>query len=588
MTAAGGHWAGRWSARRTSAFVSVLTFGLLLLVSPVLAAAPGAPAVPAGPPYPPAVTGQRVYDYAGIFSASEIASAEATIRRIEDRTGAQVAVYTQVKPASDSLELANADAAALMDQWGVGRKGFDDGLVILFDMQDNLRHGQVSLYAGSGFRAAFLTDAERQSIFDDYLAPLLRSGGFDLALATALEHVDSSATPEHAAQLERDRQVNALFAAGGLLIGLLLAALALLAWLRHGRDPVYIDDSSILMPAPPAELTPAMATLLMNDRTGDATVTAGLVDLAARGCIAFHVEPNPDGDTGTGIAYLESSTDKLADPEDGLLERIAAKAQKHDGYIKPERLYQLLGAFSDFKDRIEAIAVQRKWLTGKPSGVILTWQMIGGLEITGALVTGIIWLAAQASGLFVLTLSLAFAGMVSIVLAGFMPARTRQGAMLYAMLSAYKRTMKLSMASAQSMGEVVAARALPWVTTPDQAMAWGIALGLNTEVQAVLARAAAPAWERDEGAAAAWRPTWWLYATGHSSGHHGAAPAAATAGMFSATALPDPGSIVAALGSLNHVSSPASSSSGSSSSSSFGGGFGGGGSSGGGGAGGGF
>jgi uncharacterized protein len=119
------------------------------------------------------VTGQRVYDYAGIFSPGH-RPAEQTIKAIEDRTGAQVAVYTQVKPESDTLDAANADALALMNQWGVGRKGFDDGLVILFDMQDNLIHGQVSLYAGSGFMAAFMTNADRQAVFDNDMKPLLK------------------------------------------------------------------------------------------------------------------------------------------------------------------------------------------------------------------------------------------------------------------------------------------------------------------------------------------------------------------------------------------------------------------------------
>ena len=84
-------------------------FALASLVS----AANGAP--PAGPPYPNPANGQRVYDYAGIFSSAAIGSAEATIEAVEVRTGAQVAVYTQVKPASDTLDLANGDARALMD-----------------------------------------------------------------------------------------------------------------------------------------------------------------------------------------------------------------------------------------------------------------------------------------------------------------------------------------------------------------------------------------------------------------------------------------------------------------------------------------
>jgi len=72
---------------------------------------------PAGPPYPDAVTGQRVYDYAGIFSSGAISQAQSIIDGIEARTGAQVAVYTQVKPESDDLDKANADALALMNQW---------------------------------------------------------------------------------------------------------------------------------------------------------------------------------------------------------------------------------------------------------------------------------------------------------------------------------------------------------------------------------------------------------------------------------------------------------------------------------------
>ena len=164
---------------------------LLLLLS-VGAAAAASP--PARPPYPDAVTGQRVYDYAGIFSPGAISGAETTINAIQVRTGAQVAVYTQVKLESDTLDAANADALALMNQWGVGRKGFDDGLVILFDMEDNRQHGEVSLYAGSGFKAAYLTNADRQAIFDNDMKPLLVDGNFDGAMAKALADIDTAAS----------------------------------------------------------------------------------------------------------------------------------------------------------------------------------------------------------------------------------------------------------------------------------------------------------------------------------------------------------------------------------------------------------
>ena len=173
--------------------VAALTALVMALFVATLAAA-GMRA--AGPPYPQPVAGQRVYDTAGVLSPSTIAQAEAISRGIEARTGAQVVVYTQVKPESDTPDLAAQDAADLIDQWGIGRKGFDDGLVILYDLDESRRHGQVQLYAGPGYEAAFLSNAERQAIFENDMLPLLREGDLDGALLVAMQKVDANATPE--------------------------------------------------------------------------------------------------------------------------------------------------------------------------------------------------------------------------------------------------------------------------------------------------------------------------------------------------------------------------------------------------------
>jgi len=325
----------------------------------------GAPgATTAGPPYPDPVDGQRVYDYAGIFSSAAIASAEQTIRAIEERTGAQVAVYTQVKPESDTLEKANDDALALMNQWGVGRKGFDDGLVILFDMQGNLLHGQVSLYAGSGYRAAFLSDADRQAVFDNDMKPLLADSDMDGGLLAGLRDIDANATSDHANALERGRQLNAVAIVAGILLGSALILLAVLRWLRHGRDPVYLDDASVLMPAPPDSLTPAMATILLADRTTKRTVTAGLVDLAAKGAIAFKQEHRQIGDDPlhTGITYLGSGTGQLQEPERKLLDAIVDRSESFDSYISSPRLYRLSENFDTFGEQLETTPLPSVWL----------------------------------------------------------------------------------------------------------------------------------------------------------------------------------------------------------------------------------
>jgi uncharacterized membrane protein YgcG len=544
------------------------TAWLLLLASATLAAA----APPPGPPYPDAVTGQRVYDNAGIFSPGAIASAEATIKAIEVRTGAQVAVYTQVKTV-EGQAAADDDALALLNQWGVGRKGFDDGLVILFDMQDNLVHGQVSLYAGYGFKASFMTNADRQAVFDNDMKPLLTDSppDFDGALRIALADVDAAATPAHADELSRARIINSLVGLGAALLAILLVGIAFYRWYTHGRDPIYVDDNSILMPAPPDGLTPAMATLLMDDRTSSRTVSAAMIDLAARGLVRFRQDDQflgkktELGITGQGLVPYT--------PEAGLYQDIAKRVDA-EGFVPVTAARELLPAISKVKGDLETLAVQKGWLTSKPSRVIGIWITIAVLEGAAALPL-IFWtLQLDASGGLLGAAALLVAAVSTGVIAWFMPCRTKLGAMLRAMLAAYKRTLQYTMAQSSSMDEVVGRRALPWVTTPDAAMAWGVAFGLNADIEAVLKRtvSASVATGRQMG----WYPMWFA-GPGYGGGGFGGGGGGGTPGLYSGTAIPDIGSMMSSLGSI-----------GSTGGGTGGGGFGGGGGGGGGGAGGGF
>jgi uncharacterized membrane protein YgcG len=541
---------------------------LLLLTSASLAAA----APPPGPPYPDAVTGQRVYDYAGLFSPGAISSAEGTIKAIEVRTGAQVAVYTQVKPVADQAA-ADDDALALLNQWGVGRKGFDDGLVILFDMQDNLVHGQVSLYAGYGFKAAFMTNAARQGVFDKDMKPLLTQSppDFDGALKIALDDVNAAATPEHADQLSRARIINSLVGFGAALLAVLLVAIVFYRWYTHGRDPIYVDDDSVLMPAPPDGLTPAMATLLMDDRTSARTVSAAMIDLAARGLLRFRQDSQFLGkktEIGiTGQGQVPST------PEAGLYGAIT-RCVGGDGFVPYTSGRELAPATSKVKSDLETLSVQKGWLTGRPTRVIGIWIGVAAVEGLAAIPLFIWTLNLDASGGLVGGVALLIAAVFTGVISWFMPCRTKLGAMLRAMLAAYKRTLQYTMAQSTSMDEVVGRRALPWVTTPDAAMAWGVAFGLNADIEAVLNRTASASVA--SGRQVGWYPLWFAgpaYGAGFGGGGFGGG----TPGLYSGTPIPDIGSMMSSLGSI-----------GSTGGGGGGGSFGGGGGGGGGGAGGGF
>jgi hypothetical protein len=159
--------------------------------------------------------------------------------------------------------------------------------------------------------------------------------------------------------------------------------------------------------------------------------------------------------------------------------------------------------------------------------------------------------------------------------AAVMPARTKAGAVIVAMLEAYRRTLEKTMAQARTMGQVVEDSAIPLIEDPDDAVVWGTALGLQHEEEAVLQRTAE---DYSTGYAAhAWFPLW--YSSGRSGWSEGGGGGWAP-GMMSSSPIPNFGGMMAALGTIGN--SPSSSGSG-------GGGFSGGGSGGGGGgAGGGF
>ena len=150
--------------------------------------ATGSTAPTVGPAYPSPDPARVVHDNAGIFSTATISSAEASIRAIQARTGAEIIVYTQLKPGATTASTA-ADARALVDQWNVGGAS-GDGLVILWNLDETLVHGQVQLYAGAGFRLRVPND-ELQAIFEKTMRPLLAEQDLDGAMLAALQRLEA-------------------------------------------------------------------------------------------------------------------------------------------------------------------------------------------------------------------------------------------------------------------------------------------------------------------------------------------------------------------------------------------------------------
>jgi len=532
--------------------------------------------------FPDPVFDQAVYDGAGVLDAAAEAALEERIDALEARSGAEVAIYLQVDPSQD-FETNLAAAESLLNEWGVGRAGYDDGFVILVSFEGDLVHGVISTYAGGGFRAAYMSIDDQERLINQVMAPDFRAGQVGAGLVAALDVVNAAVTPAATERLDTYRQVNAFVGIpGGILALVLTGGTAFVAWRRHGDDPELVDSPSVLMAGPPANMTPPLATVLREGRAGSNALRTLLVELAGGGLIRFRNldrakdvkrTDDPDPVTDPALDVLDPPIDRP--PPSGPLGEAYRELVVRGGSersLRREALWGVNQALDPMKRQLEQEAVRLGWLTRLPTPEITRWVFIGVVEAAVGVGAIILGNTIPMSGLTLVGAALLVGGLVTGAFGSQMSKRTPNGAYVDAMLKAYRRTLEKTLEQARSMAEVVqdpTVRVL--ADTPDKAVVWGVALGLHKEVGEVLAREMVdPQTRAMTQSSGAYYPMWLGSSTVSGAGVGGG-------GLFSGSGIPDIGGMLGTLGSI-----------GSAPSSSSGGGFGGGGGGGGGGASGGF
>ena len=530
--------------------------------------------------FPDPVDRQAVYDPAGALSPEIEEALESQVEAIEARSGAELAIYVQVDESA--TEESNVDAArALLDQWGVGRAGYDDGLVYLVSFEPDLIHGVVSYYAGAGFLRGYLSQNDLQSTIDDVIVPAAVQHELGGGMITAVDLVGAGITPGATARLNFLRQLNGVLGLIGAPIAfLVIVGLVFRAWRREGDDPEVLDSPSILMAGPPASMTPPLATVVRQGKATRHSMNTLLMELASTGRMAFQNldragkvkaddEPDPLLDPAIEIHDAAPRGGRLGAAERSGWDLVRQQA-RGGSTISRERLWELNDVLEPVRDGLEDEVVRLGWFTRRPSTLITRWSFIGGGEMALGILFVIGGFLIPMSGLTLLGAATGVGGLATWGIGQFMSQRTPNGAYVDAMLKAYRRTLQKTMEQARSMEQVVADPTVQRLAdTPDQAVVWGFALGLHDAVAKVLERNLEDQAKDPSRATGAYYPLWL-----------GSAPSSLGDGMaggsiFSGSGMPDIGGMFSAVGSIG--SSPASSSSG-------GGGFGGGGSSGGGGA----
>ncbi len=556
---------------------------LLAVVAACLASA----AVAAGPPFPNPVTDEAVYDTAGALASGTVTAVEKRIDEIETRSGAEVVVYTQLDPfITESENLAAA--RALMDQWGIGRSGFDDGLVMMIGLNDDLVHGKVSLFAGAGYKSAYLDEDALKGIIDQDFVPPARNGDLDNAVLFTMEAIDRATTPERRDALNRARQLNAVVGLiGGPLALLVVAGGAYLKWRREGDDPDILDSPSILAAGPPAGMTPALATVVREGRATRHSLNVTLLEIASTGRIGFanldqvrqarsDEKADPETDPAIHLLRAAPSSRALSPVSSRAYDSIRQLAGGNER-LSRSRLWKLNDALGETSEQLERESVRLGWLTREPTLAIHGASLVAGLWLAGGIGAGALGIFLPSSGLVLVGIGLGIGALIAFGFARAMSKRTTQGAYADAMLKAFRRTLKLTMEQSRSMEQVTANEEVRLLAdTPDKAVVWGIALGLYAELRGVLERTLADAPEAVRSAST-YYPMWLGSSSGSTYNAADTSIAHGGGGIFSSSPVPDIGGMFNALGSMGNTPPSTASSSG-------GGGFSGGGSSGGGGA----
>ena len=146
-----------------------------------------------------------VNDFAKVMTVGEVKTLDAILADYEKRSSIEIAVVTIPSLEGQSIEEYTVELAT---QWGVGKKGKDNGLVILNSIKDRKWRIEV----GYGLEG-YVTDAYGATLGYEFLTPLLKQGKYYEAYKSVVEKIMKdfgNLTEEDKARLTEEKEDSGL------------------------------------------------------------------------------------------------------------------------------------------------------------------------------------------------------------------------------------------------------------------------------------------------------------------------------------------------------------------------------------------
>lgn len=122
---------------------------------------------------------RRVTDLTGTLDGTVSTRVERKLAILQERTGAQIAVLILESTQPDPIE---AYAVRVFEAWKLGRRGVDDGVLLVVAKQDH----RMRIEVGYGLEGS-ITDLKASRINRDIMAPAFRQGDFHNGIERAVD-----------------------------------------------------------------------------------------------------------------------------------------------------------------------------------------------------------------------------------------------------------------------------------------------------------------------------------------------------------------------------------------------------------------
>lgn len=139
-----------------------------------------------------------VSDYTHTLSAGQVATLEDKLRLFEDSTSTQVAVV--IVNSTDGYDVKDY-AVRLAEQWGVGQKNYNNGVVLLVALEDRA----VTIQTGYGVEGA-LPDVLAYRIIENEIKPAFRKSDYFEGINNATDAIISAIKGEYSADPKDNRR----------------------------------------------------------------------------------------------------------------------------------------------------------------------------------------------------------------------------------------------------------------------------------------------------------------------------------------------------------------------------------------------